>query len=112
MDLARGLAPNISDDELRALLRGAVVPEVPVRTTVLQAIDAELDLNDFKFSEEIWLACHDDVDVNVELAKTIWEDNDLELSPGAASETTPYLESHDKQLRRAAARSQIGRAHV
>ena len=105
MDLARGLAPNISDDELHALLRGTIVPEVSVRTATLQAIDAELDLNDFKFSEEIWLACHDDDEENVDLARTIWDDTELELSAGVATQLLPYLDSLDKQLRRAAARS-------
>jgi hypothetical protein len=104
-DLCRGLAANLTDDELRALLRGTVVPEISVRTAVLQAIDAELDLNDFKFSEEIWIACHDDVQENVELATTIWDDNELTLPADAAKQITPYLESLDKQLRRAAARS-------
>lgn len=105
MDLCRGLAPNISSEELSALLKGTIVPEVSVRTAVLQAIDSELDLDDLKFSEEIWLACHDDVEENVELAQTIWEDNDLEPNSGVATQITPYLDSLDKQLRRAAARS-------
>ncbi|KAF2478194.1 ARM repeat-containing protein [Lindgomyces ingoldianus] len=105
MDLSRGLAPNISDDELGALLRGTIVPEISVRTSTLQAIDAELDLNNMVFSEEIWLECHDDDQENVELARTIWEDNELRLKEDAAAQTLPYLESLDKQLRRAAARS-------
>ncbi|KAF2877785.1 translational activator [Massariosphaeria phaeospora] len=105
MDLARGLASSISDKELGVLLRGTIVPEVAVRTTTLQAIDSELDMNDMKFSEELWLACHDDESENVELARGIWEDNDLELNPEVATQITPYLDSLDKQLRRAAARS-------
>jgi hypothetical protein len=105
MDLARGLAPNITNEELGALLRGTIVPEVSVRTTALQAIDAELDMNDLKFSEEIFLACHDDVPENVGLARTIWDENELELKPEAGLQITPYLDSLDKQLRRAAARS-------
>jgi hypothetical protein len=104
-NLASGLAPNITNDELGALLRGTIVPEVAVRTAVLQAIDAELDMNDLKFSEEIWLACHDDVVENAELARTIWEENELEVKAEAGSQTLPYLESLDKPLRRAAARS-------
>jgi len=105
MDLARGLSPNITDEELAALLKAIVVPEVSVRTAILQAIDAELDMNDQNFNEEVWLACHDDVEENAELARTIWDDNDLELNPEVAALTMPYLESLDKQLRRAAARS-------
>lgn len=105
MDLSRGLAPNITNEELGALLRGTIVPEISVRTATLQAIDAELDMNDLTFSEEIWLACHDDVQENAELAQAIWEDNGLELKADATAKVTPYLESLDKQLRRAAARS-------
>ncbi|KAJ4303228.1 translational activator of GCN4 [Kalmusia sp. IMI 367209] len=105
MDLTSGLALNISDEELGALLKGIIVPEVSVRTAVLQAIDAELDMNDQPFSEEVWLACHDDVEENVELARTIWEDNELQLNAEVAAKMIPYLDSLDKQLRRAAARS-------
>jgi hypothetical protein len=104
-DLASGLAPNISNDELGALLRGTIVPETAVRTAVLQAIDAELDTNDLTFSEEIWLACHDDVPENAELGRTIWEENELALKEEAGLQMLPYLDSIDKQLRRAAARS-------
>ncbi|KAF1967533.1 ARM repeat-containing protein [Bimuria novae-zelandiae CBS 107.79] len=105
MDLARGLSPNITDEELAALSKGIIVPEVTVRTAVLQAIDAELDMNDQPFSEEVWLACHDDVEENVELARTIWEDNELQLDADVAAKSLPYLDALDKQLRRAAARS-------
>jgi len=104
-DLASGLAPNISNEELGALLRGTIVPETGVRTATLQAIDAELDMNDLTFSEEIFIACHDDVPENAELARTIWDENDLELKPDAGVQMLPYLDSLDKQLRRAAARS-------
>ncbi|XP_014558598.1 hypothetical protein COCVIDRAFT_94116 [Bipolaris victoriae FI3] len=105
LDLARGLAPNITNDELTALLRGTIVPETGVRTATLQAIDAELDMNGMTFSEEIFIACHDDVPENAELAQTIWEENDLELKPDAGVQMLPYLDSLDKPLRRAAARS-------
>lgn len=104
-DFARGLAPNINNDELGALLRGTIVPETAVRTATLQAIDAELDMNDLKFSKEIFIASHDDDEENVELAKTIWAENELELNADAGVKMLPYLESLDKQLRRAAARS-------
>ncbi|KAH7118939.1 translational activator [Dendryphion nanum] len=105
MDLSRGLAPNISKDELSVLLRATIVPEIAVRTATLQAIDSELDLEDFEFSEEIFLACHDDVPENVELAQTIWEENELQFLADDASKITPYLDALDKQLRRAAARA-------
>ncbi|PSN61367.1 translational activator [Corynespora cassiicola Philippines] len=105
MDLSRGIATNITNDELGVLLRGSIVPETSVRTATLLAIDAELDMNDLTFSEEIWIACHDDVQENAELARTIWEDNELELRADAATKTLPYLDAIDKQLRRAASRA-------
>lgn len=87
------------------LVRGTVVPQIPVRTSVLQAIAAEIDLTDLDFSEEIWLMCHDDIDENVELARAIWEENGLDAEEDSALKILPYLESTDKQLRRAAARA-------
>jgi hypothetical protein len=104
-DLASGLAPNITNEELGALLRGTIVPEASVRTATLHAIDAELDMNDMEFSEEIFIACHDDVPENVDLARTIWEENELKLAAEAGAQMLPYLDSPDKQLRRATARA-------
>ncbi|KAI9818321.1 MAG: translational activator of GCN4 [Thelocarpon impressellum] len=104
-DICRCIASNISDREIATLVKGAIVPEVSVRTSVLQAINAELDLTDLDFSEEIWLACHDDVEENVELARAIWEENALDSEDDSAFKLLPYLESGDRQLRRAAARA-------
>jgi hypothetical protein len=104
LDLCRGIATNISDSEIKTLLRGVIVPEVPVRTSVLQAIDAEIDLSDWKFSEEIWLGTHDDVQENIELSETIWEDSGFNLQAQHVMLVLPYVEQEDKQLRRAAAK--------
>lgn len=105
MDLCRAAAAHLTDSEILTLLSGCIVAEVPVRTTTLQAIDAEIDLSGMKFSEEIWLACHDDMEENVELAQAIWDESGFELQPDAAEKTLQYLEASDKQLRRAAARA-------
>ncbi len=90
------------------LVRGTIAPQIAVRTSVLQAIAAEIDLTDLDFSEEIWLACHDDVEENIELARAIWDENGLEPEEDSALKTLTYLESTDKQLRRAAARALAG----
>jgi hypothetical protein len=103
-DYCHNLEPTITLEETTIILKGAIVPEAPVRTAVLQAVDAELDLSDMGFSEQIWLACHDDVPENVELAQTIWEESEFNDAADTAGETLPYLESEDRQLRRAAAR--------
>ena len=104
-DLCRCIAPNISDSEISILARGAIVSQVSVRTSVLQSISAEIDMSELGFSEEIWLACHDDVEENVELGLEIWEESGFEISIESPSRMLSYLESSDKQLRRAAARA-------
>ncbi|KAK7746284.1 translational activator of GCN4 [Cytospora paraplurivora] len=104
-DLVRCIAPNLSHDELAVLARGVVVPQASVRTTVLQSISAEVDMSDLDFSEEIWLACHDDVEENVEIAREIWQESEFQASAEAPFNMLPYVQSKDAQLRRAAARS-------
>lgn len=104
-DLVRCIAPNISHDEIGVLAQGVIVPQVSVRTTVLQSISAEVDMSDLDFSEAIWLAAHDDVEENVELGQDIWQESDFECSAEVPTQMLPYLQSKDVQLRRAAARA-------
>lgn len=104
-DFCRCISRNITSDELRTLLQGTIVADSSVRTSVLQVIDAEIDLTDLDFSEHIWLACHDHVEENVELAEGIWDENDLEVDETAPPKIMKYLDSEDNQLRGAAARA-------
>ncbi|PLB47063.1 ARM repeat-containing protein [Aspergillus steynii IBT 23096] len=104
-DLCRCISPNIVKEELDVLLKGTIVSDASVRTSFLQAIDAEIDLTDLDFSEHIWLECHDHVEENAELAETIWEDNALEVDDSTYGKIIPYLSSKDSQLRGAAARA-------
>jgi hypothetical protein len=104
-DLCRCIAPNITNAEIAILARGAIVPQISVRTSILQSISAEIDMSELNFSEEIWLACHDDVDENVELGREIWEESGFVISEDSPFRILSYLKSIDKQLRRAAARA-------
>jgi hypothetical protein len=104
-DFCRCISPNISSEELETLLEGTIVADAAVRTTVLQVIEAEIDLTDLDFSEHIWLGCHDMVEENAEIADTIWEDNALEVDDSSFSKIMKYLDSKDYQLRGAAARA-------
>ncbi|KAL1837900.1 hypothetical protein VTJ49DRAFT_3267 [Mycothermus thermophilus] len=104
-DVVRCAAPNMTTEEIGVLARGAIVPEVGVRTAVLQAISAEVDMSELEVSEEIWLACHDDIGENVDLGREIWEESEFQVTPELAHKMLPYLESKDAQLRRAAAKS-------
>ena len=105
LDLCRSLSPNISTSEISTLLKGSIVPQAVVRTSVLQAVREHIDLTDLDFSEEIWLACHDDLEENVELGRAIWEENALEVEHADAVKLLRYLHSPDRQLRRAASRA-------
>ncbi|KAI9777656.1 MAG: translational activator of GCN4 [Peltula sp. TS41687] len=104
-DLCRCMALNITEEELGILLKGTIAPQIPVRNCILQAIDAELELADFDSSEEIWLACHDEVEENAELGRSIWTSNALDVDYTSAFKSLPYLASNDAQLRRSAARA-------
>ena len=104
-NLCRAIGDNASEKEILVLLKGAIVPQTSVRTAVLQATREHIDLTDFDFSEEIWIACHDDFEENVDLGHAIWKENALELNPSHAFKMVPYLASKDRQLRRAASRA-------
>ncbi|KAE9981119.1 hypothetical protein BLS_007786 [Venturia inaequalis] len=104
-DFCHNLDPTITNEEISIILRGTIVADVSVRQAVLQAIDSELDLSALEFSEEIWIECHDDVHENRELAETIWEESGFKDKPESIELTTSYLESIDRQLRRASARA-------
>ncbi|KAI4129805.1 MAG: hypothetical protein LQ338_002056 [Usnochroma carphineum] len=104
-DVCRSLAPNIKTSELSVLLKGAIVPQASVRTSILHVVREHIDLTDVEFSEEIWLAAHDDVEENAELAWAIWQENALEATPNDASNVIPYLASKDGQLRIASSRA-------
>ncbi|KAK2750719.1 translational activator of GCN4 [Myotisia sp. PD_48] len=103
LDLCRGITPNIQSEELETLLQGTIVSEIPVRTAVLQSVLAEIDLTDLDFSEHIWIAYHDLVAENAEIAKEIWEVNALDIDENSPGLIMKYLWSKDLQLRTAAA---------
>ncbi|KAF5682824.1 putative translation activator GCN1 [Fusarium denticulatum] len=104
-DMCRCIAPNMDRDEMVILAKGALVPETRVRSTVLQSISAEIDMSELGYSNEIWIAAHDDEEENQDLGREIWEESGFEVTPEVPLKMLPFLESKDGQLRRAAARS-------
>lgn len=104
-DICRCISPSINNEELVTLLQGTIVSEPSVRTSVLQVIESAIDLTDLDFSEHIWLACHDHIEENAEVADSIWEDNALEVDDSTYPKILKYLDSKDAQLRGAAARA-------
>ncbi|KAK7937977.1 eIF-2-alpha kinase activator GCN1 [Apiospora aurea] len=113
-DMIRCVAPNMTSQEISVLAKGAIVPESSVRETVLQSISAEVDMSELDFSDEIWIACHDDDETNIEIAREIWDESGFKVSKDVPFKMIPYLESKDGQLRRASARALADacRAHL
>ncbi|KAK8076513.1 eIF-2-alpha kinase activator GCN1 [Apiospora phragmitis] len=104
-DMIRCVAPNMVPEEISVLAKGAIVPESSVRETVLQSISAEVDMSELDFSDEIWIACHDDDETNIEIAREIWDESGFKVSKDVPFKMIPYLETKDGQLRRASARA-------
>ncbi|KAG6306393.1 hypothetical protein E4U45_007207 [Claviceps purpurea] len=104
-DICRCIAPNMTQAEMRLLAKGAIVAQSSVRLSVLQSISSEVDMTELGYSDEIWLACHDDEQENRELGAEIWEESAFTVGSDVPMRMLPYLESKDAQLRRAAARS-------
>ena len=103
--IGRAIAPEATEAEVQVYLDGCIVPQPSVRQTALQVIDSDLDLQSRSFNVEIWLSSHDDQEENAEIARAIWEENELKTSDEAAFEMIPYLQAEDSQLRSAAAKS-------
>lgn len=104
-DICRCVAPSMTTDEIEVLAKGAIVPQDSVRTAVLQSISSEVDMSELSFSNEIWIAAHDDEPENRTLGQEIWEESGFSISPDVPFRMLPYLESKDAQLRRSTARS-------
>ncbi|KAJ4204727.1 translational activator of GCN4 [Fusarium falciforme] len=62
-------------------------------------------MSELGYSDEIWLACHDDEDENQDLGREIWEESGFEVTAEVPLKMLPFVESKDAQLRRAAARA-------
>ena len=105
LDCCRSISANIKQDELEILLQSVTVPESSVRSAVLEAIHAEIDLTDLDFSKEVWLACHDEDEDIAETALAIWEENGLSTEDNLVFEMPQYLRSPHRPIRLAAARS-------
>lgn len=104
-DMCRCIAPNMTPPEMQVLAKGAIVSQSSVRTSVLQSISSEVDMSELKYSDEIWLACHDDEQENRELGAEIWEESGFAVDANVSMRMIPFLDNKDSQLRRAAARS-------
>ncbi|KAK6539624.1 translational activator of GCN4 [Orbilia ellipsospora] len=105
IDLCRCIADNITREEIGVLISAVIQPEANLRTAVLQAIEAEVDLSELGNVDLLWIASHDEVEENADLARTAWEVHEMTITEDKVVDLLPFLESQDRQLRGAAARS-------
>ncbi|CAK9439732.1 uncharacterized protein LODBEIA_P38320 [Lodderomyces beijingensis] len=82
LSLCPYIAVDISEQDLQLLLKNVVSPHVFVRSTILEGLDSEFELE--HYSREVFVATFDTDNNSRELAQTIWEDNSLSVD-GTAS---------------------------
>ncbi|RUS19023.1 armadillo-type protein [Endogone sp. FLAS-F59071] len=86
--LCEAIDETATPGETEALLAGLLSGEPLVRVAALQGLEVSpcfiasnmfLDMTDIDFSPELWIACHDEDEVNVKLATQMWEENGMDV---------------------------------
>lgn len=106
LTLCQQISVNFTVDDLQILLRNIVTADTFVKTAILQGLDAEFDLSeDLTYSDQIWIAMHDNDHIVADTAQTIWQDNGFVLSADALPTLYGYIDEADSGLRLTVARS-------
>jgi HEAT repeat protein len=101
VDLCDALGEQASPAEIDILCQGVISGESLVRVAALNGLEP-LDLTDMTYSDEIWIACHDEDAQNAKLASQIWEENALDVEENYADTLLAYL-VHDTSFVRISA---------
>lgn len=113
LTICQQISVNIGLSDLHILLSNIVTPDNFVKTAILQGLDSEFDISDdIKYSDELWIACHDTASNVADLAKTIWEDNSLELTPEAPHSLLSFFGNPDSGLRLTVAKAYVAAVYV
>ncbi|ONH69770.1 Translational activator GCN1 [Cyberlindnera fabianii] len=105
LTLCQYISIDFSNDDLKLLFAGLLSQDVFVRNTILEALDQEFDLSELTFSNEIWIACHDNESTNAELAAAIWEENGFTLTEEDVKSFYHYLDHTDSGIRLSVAKA-------
>ncbi|KAK9324958.1 armadillo-type protein [Lipomyces orientalis] len=105
LGICQSMAMNITDAELNVLLEATISGDSFVRAAVLEAIDAEFEISQVTYSNELWIACHDENELNAKVANSIWDENDLDIDEATPIKMLPFLENSDTQIRNATSRA-------
>ncbi|GAA5981477.1 hypothetical protein JCM10908_004121 [Rhodotorula pacifica] len=101
-DLGAAIVDNASEEEIAAILDGALAEEAFVRLAALQALQP-LDLTDLEFPTSLWVLCHDVDERNRELALTVWQENGLSVPDSFLPRLIPLLSHPSNAVREGAA---------
>ncbi|CAK7892363.1 eIF-2-alpha kinase activator Gcn1p [[Candida] anglica] len=99
LSISSNIAVSISDSDLQVLLDTVISPELYVRTAVLESLDAEFDLSDMSYSNELWIAVHDNDPQCSEFAASIWSESGFEIPADVVTQLLPFFNNQDTGLR-------------
>lgn len=93
VDLAAAIKDVATPQEISELISGTLSKDSNVRNSALQALQP-VDLTDLDYSEELWIAAHDEDEQNANLANHLWDDNGLDIPETYLTSLLGYL-AHD-----------------
>lgn len=76
--VGESIKDNATNEEIAALLDGALTEDAFVRLAAVQALQP-LDLTELEFPANLWVLTHDVDERNRELAFTVWAENGLSV---------------------------------
>lgn len=93
IDLGAAIKDVATAEEIKEIIAGTLSKDSNVRNAALQALQP-VDLTDFDYSEELWIAAHDEDEQNANLANHVWDDNGLDIPENYLDSLIRYL-AHD-----------------
>lgn len=106
LTVCQQISVNVVHDDLTLLMNNLVIPDTFVKHAILQGLDSEFDLTEeMNYSDEIWIAIHDNDDNIAELAGTIWNDNDFSVVADAPKRLLKFVSDEDAGMRLTVAKS-------
>ncbi|ODV96908.1 hypothetical protein PACTADRAFT_1492 [Pachysolen tannophilus NRRL Y-2460] len=97
---------NPSKSDLSIIIDGCINHDAFVRNSVLEVLDTEFDLSaEMTYSNELWIACHDNNENNASIALTIWKESNFKLDETSTTQLIQYLGSKDSGLRLSVAKA-------
>ncbi|EDO16004.1 hypothetical protein Kpol_495p1, partial [Vanderwaltozyma polyspora DSM 70294] len=108
MALSQTISVSPTKEDLEILLQGVLSPNEFVRSTILEAIDNEFELEPFmKYSIEVYICKFDSHDSIRSIADFIWEFSHFEVSQEMIDEFFSYFNQEDSGIRLFAARGYV-----